>query len=402
MVAFAALAALAATTRARRAGKARSIAGEDALQVDASSSDSTAASSSLAAIGAVRAWSAWSSQQGPPDLPRQWSSLVRPRFIANGGVSTVWGYDVECIPWQPKVAVKAIDIVDRHTGVLEMARLREAQCEVFILDHFRGSCSFIEYYDSALHVESGKQLILMEAANMNLSELIRRSVYMSIASRLELFAELVGMVELMERDGFQHGDLKPHNVLVIKGPTATSLKVRLADLGLSCRLDAGGGPCARCASAAGTWLYRPPEAFSREGTRHDRQDSWSLGLVLFEMLFRTLPSALREASHSTLGSRLQAFRASDEPEVQLAVRQSDGAGQDAARLLVDMLALDPSERPSVADVRRRLLLAGVGARRRMHGLAARLPPLGAGELCKSWRGGSTRSTASSTSTLAVA
>lgn len=254
----------------------------DLAEVDASSSDSTAASSSLAAIGAVRAWSAWSSQQGPPDLPRQWSSLVRPRFIANGGVSTVWGYDVECIPWQPKVAVKAIDIVDRHTGVLEMARLREAQCEVFILDHFRGSCSFIEYYDSALHVESGKQLILMEAANMNLSELIRRSVYMSIASRLELFAELVGMVELMERDGFQHGDLKPHNVLVIKGPTATSLKVRLADLGLSCRLDAGGGPCARCASAAGTWLYRPPEAFSREGTRHDRQDvegSASRGLL---------------------------------------------------------------------------------------------------------------------------
>lgn len=90
---------------------------------------------------------------------------------------------------------------------------------------------------------------------------------------MKLFKQLVHGFSYMHQKGFVHRDIKPENILIYDEQYA-----KIIDLGQSKER--------RLMETLnqGTPIYNPPEVLSGENPKDFRRDSWSLGMVLYEML----------------------------------------------------------------------------------------------------------------------
>jgi len=94
-----------------------------------------------------------------------------------------------------------------------------------------------------------------------------------------LFHILQGVKHMKSKD-YIHRDLKPENIMFVKSVP------KIGDLGLACKKEES------CRGSAGTPLYMPPEALGLINgiVTHDyKNDMWSVGIIVFEMLFKRIP-----------------------------------------------------------------------------------------------------------------
>ena len=86
-------------------------------------------------------------------------------------------------------------------------------------------------------------------------------------------------LEHAHAQGVYHRDLKPHNVMVAKGPV-----VKLMDFGIARVLDDSGGGPTRPGQILGTLAYLPPELLGGTGVVDARTDIYMVGTLLLELL----------------------------------------------------------------------------------------------------------------------
>jgi len=80
-----------------------------------------------------------------------------------------------------------------------------------------------------------------------------------------------------------HRDIKPQNILV--GYEADGLRARVSDFGLAKRVN----PLTLLATAAGTLVFKPPEAFSDAKGDSCAADVWGIGTTLYLLLTDQFP-----------------------------------------------------------------------------------------------------------------
>jgi serine/threonine protein kinase len=104
---------------------------------------------------------------------------------------------------------------------------------------------------------------------------------------ITIFLQLLSAFKLIQEQGIIHRDVKPDNILFQNGIC------KIADFGLCLNLNKINDDT----QFGGTIKYSAPEIF--HCIKHDfKSDIWSLGVILFEMLFGPLPMDIMDASNA--------------------------------------------------------------------------------------------------------
>ena len=154
----------------------------------------------------------------------------------------------------------------------------------------------------------------------------------------DIFSQILQILIDCHSKGVFHRDVKPENLLIDGNG-----KIFLIDFGLALPVNEEGYSSREF---AGTWIFFPPEKYNAEKYHAETATLWSVGIVLFEMLFNDLPFnfelSLNGALTDSMFNRNQICCA----HVKFRGLSRSLACQD---LITKLLAKNPSQRFKFAD-----------------------------------------------------
>ena len=179
------------------------------------------------------------------------------------------------------------EVRHRHNGVLRAAKkLKKTEidftkCQQLVreieilseLDHPYIS-KLHEVYDEQDHIT----LIMDRCQGIDLLKHMSRNV-MSSREVASVTKQLLQALSYVHRKGFAHRDIKPNNILY--DPEAKVIK--LIDFGIATQVS----PDTMCSDMVGTLVFLAPEVLRRR--YNEKCDVWSVGIMLFMMIFRRSP-----------------------------------------------------------------------------------------------------------------
>lgn len=210
-------------------------------------------------------------------------------------------------------------------------------------------------------LEDGAFLAMELVEGSNLAALVEEGTSLAPARGLPLLASVARGLEAAHRVGVVHRDVKPENVLL-----GHDGSVKVTDFGLAALVAslAGDGD-----AIFGTPGYIAPEVLNGAG-RDDRADVFALGVMTYRVLSGEKPFRAR-----TVPALLVRTLTTEPDPLHLL---DDSLPRPVSRLVQQMLAKEPGDRPPVDEVAARMeeICRGEGWRWTPEGLpdAPRLPP----------------------------
>ena len=138
--------------------------------------------------------------------------------------------------------------------------------------------------------------------------------HLGMKQRVELFAKICDGVHHAHQKGVLHRDLKPSNILVNQNGLP-----KILDFGIARPLNAGDGTLkTQQGELLGTVPYMSPEQIRGEVRELDvRSDVYSLGVVLYELLSKSLP---HDVSKTPIPQAIRIISEEDAPPLQKRLR----------------------------------------------------------------------------------
>ncbi|GAB3699800.1 serine/threonine-protein kinase [Nocardiopsis oceani] len=256
--------------------------------------------------------------------------------ISTGGMGQVFrGYDTVL---DRQVAVKVIrpDLVGETAKYAEMAgRFRREARITARIEH----PNVPAVYDAAVDTDKGLLYLVMQLVRgVPLGDVINEHAPdpMPVAAAVAVAAQICSALSHAHAVPVVHRDLKPGNVMVADDGT-----VKVLDFGIAAVLRTDTTRITMTGSQLGTCAYMPPEQVLAGGV-NPRSDLYSLGCVLYETL----------TGHKVFSSGHTPFalqRAHVEEQPRPPSKHRPDLPQDLDRLVLDLLAKDPEDRPATAQ-----------------------------------------------------
>jgi len=186
---------------------------------------------------------------------------------------------------QPKIGKRVAIKLLKKELISEAARLLEEARVVNQIGH-RGIIDIFSFGE----LPDGRQYFVMEFLNgVALSSHLGHSGPLSIDDTLQIAEEICSALAAAHDVGVIHRDLKPSNIFLVSSPDGTAY-VKLLDFGLAKRAELAGGdtPQTVASRILGTPRYMSPEQVTGEPIG-PRTDLYALGILVFEMLTKTVP-----------------------------------------------------------------------------------------------------------------
>lgn len=136
-----------------------------------------------------------------------------------------------------------------------------------------------------------KEYIVLEYANAgNLDSFIRSNRDLSV--RKVIVDQILEAMNYLHGKGFEHGDLKPGNILLVE--EKGDVVVKIADFGMAAALKGMNGKSEP--KGQGTWLYAAPEKIDpsqidEENIPPFALDMWAIGVIMYEIFTGENPFA---------------------------------------------------------------------------------------------------------------
>jgi len=216
-------------------------------------------------------------------------------------------------------------------------QLEAFQNEVVLLQQLRDRDSVIQVVDAEVDREKGRINIVMEAGDMDLGRFLQAQPRLSLIQIQHLWKQMLEAVQVIHQERIVHSDLKPGNFLLING------RLKVIDFGIAKRISNDTTNIQRDASV-GTLSYMAPEAVKQGQLKLGRaSDIWSLGIILYQMVYGHPPFAHLEPMQRLL--RL------NDPSLRIEFpAHRFGGGQALVEVLGSCLQRDPRRRPSLCEL----------------------------------------------------
>lgn len=171
----------------------------------------------------------------------------------------------------------------------------------------------------------------------------------------DITRQLVSAVKYLHSLGIAHRDIKLENIL-LKSDGGSSLKIKLADLGLACsfvvqekkQIDSDQVENVQMLrTRCGSEEYAAPEIL--RGIPYDGRltDTWSIGIVIYACLFGTLPFAL---DNETGGGKKQLYNKICNGIFKIPMETP--ISEDCQRVLYALLRVIPEDRMTLSELER--------------------------------------------------
>ncbi|MFF3640548.1 protein kinase [Streptomyces sp. NPDC002564] len=193
--------------------------------------------------------------------------------------------------------------------------------------------------------EGTPYLVMSLVQGRSLDEVLREEGRVAVADALRWAADVCRALDVAHAAGIVHRDIKPGNVMIARDGTA-----KVVDFGIATFMERAVGDARLTRTGQlpfGSVPYLAPERFRQEAG-DGRTDLYALGCVLYELLVGRPPftgSAVGVMYHHVNDAPLRPGAA--RPEVP----------EPVERLVLDLLAKDPADRPADAAT----ALARIGA-----------------------------------------
>jgi serine/threonine protein kinase len=154
-----------------------------------------------------------------------------------------------------------------------------------------------------------------------------------------IFAQIIEAVYFMSKNGFSHGDIKDENILI----DPSTFRIKLIDFGsATTNIDHAEIPYTKF---RGTRKYQAPNIYDKDTFDPLAQDVWSLGVMLFVMLFAADPFASPEeaASVDILDQLYENIQ-------YLKVEKGMTISEEAIDLIIKMLDKDETSRITLQEI----------------------------------------------------
>lgn len=201
----------------------------------------------------------------------------------------------------------------------------------------------IQVIDAEVDRERGRINIVMEAGDMDLGRFLQSEPRLSLTQIQDLWRQMLLAVQVVHSERIVHADLKPGNFLLVQD------KLKVIDFGIAKRISNDTTNISRDASV-GTLSYMAPEAVRQGALKLGRaSDIWSLGIILYQMVYDHPPFADLEPMQRLLRLSDPCLRIQFPPGHRLE-GHSDVVKAQLKEVLEGCLQRDPKRRPSLPEL----------------------------------------------------
>lgn len=259
--------------------------------------------------------------------PQRLGSYQLGQQIGKGGAGSV--FLATHIETGQIVAVKRL----RHHAAQNEQFDRRFLREIAILQRISHP-HLLNYLDCGID-EHGAYILMEYAERGTLADMLNQYSLLPAKTVVQYTLQLARAIDYLHAQGIIHRDLKPANIFFV-----ADQQLKLGDFGLA--LDSSKASLTVAGMTVGSVLYMSPEQI-RGLKATPASDLYSLGCVLFEMLYGVPPFKLNDP-YSIMSSHLESpvkF-----PDSHLA--QQDPLTQAVRTLIEDLLQKSPERRPASA------------------------------------------------------
>ncbi len=284
--------------------------------------------------------------QEDPMIGRTLSQYRIVRKIAQGGMGAV--YEAKHLESGIRAAVKVLlpelgsraDAVSRFFTEARATSMLEHEALVKIFEHGKSP--------------DGEAFIIMEFIDGESLREAQEKKYFG-GSALILLHQMASGLAVAHGKRIIHRDLKPDNIMLVPDPTALAgVRAKILDFGIAKMLPDGSAKdsasaATRTGTLIGTPMYMSPEQCRASAPPDEKTDVYSLGIILYEMLYGEPPFTSESAGELFA---LQMF--ADPPRLKERV---PALADKVDELVHRLLGKQPATRPTMTEVA--IELAGI-------------------------------------------
>lgn len=223
-----------------------------------------------------------------PNVPQDRSSK---KFQINGKLYA----QVKCIG--KGGSCKVYEVLGQDGRIYALKRVKLQDLDTFMIESYINEIKWLEklkgnpYIIELFEWEQNEDflLILLEKGDTDLAHVLRNTKNLSDLQRKRYWKQMLSAVYVIHNVGIIHTDLKPANFLFV-GPT-----LKLIDFGIANKIQDNKTSLTR-EYQMGTVNYMPPEALMADVSHaaglsriSKASDIWSLGCMLYSMIFKKTP-----------------------------------------------------------------------------------------------------------------